>query len=205
MKIAKHQTGFTLIEVLIAAALTGILGIGIVSMQYILSQTQVETYKNIINIEEANSSISTLVREVRNIRTADNGAYPIETANDQEMVFYSDIDFDGETEKVSYQLQGSTFTKGVIEPTGFPVTYPQANQKTKTITANARNGALPVFYYYNGDWPTDTINNPLPAPVRLSETKLMRLYLELNTNDSENEDNFVLESYVQIRMLKENL
>jgi prepilin-type N-terminal cleavage/methylation domain-containing protein len=201
----KANDAFTLIEVLIGVGIISIFGLGIVTLQSTLVQTQLSSLRNIYNIEEANTSITTLVREVRNIQTADSGAYPLEKADDQEMVFYSDIDFDGEAEKVSYRLEENSFIKGVIEPVGFPVTYPSANEKVRTISQNVRNSpTTPIFYYYNGDWPADTVNNPLPAPARLSETKLMRLYLELNSEE-ESTDNFILESYVQIRMLKENL
>ena len=88
---------------------------------------------------------------------------------------------------------------------GYPVTYPLANEKVFVITDKVRNGITPVFTYYNGEWPEDTVNNPLPSPVRLSDTKLMRIYLRLNARANEPEKDYILESYVQVRMLKENL
>lgn len=198
------KKGFTLIEILIAMALTSILGLGVLSLQVILAQNRLVVWRNYISIEEANSNVSMLVREIRNLRPADNAAYPLERAWDQEIIFYSDIDFDGHSEKVRYSLSGTQLTKGVIEPTGYPATYPSANEKAKVVTQNIRNGANPIFYYYNGDWPQDQVNNPLPTPSRLSDTKLMKVYLELNT-ENEPSKNFVLESYVQLRMLKQNL
>lgn len=198
------KKGFTLIEILIAMALTSILGLGVLSLQVILAQNRLVVWRNYISIEEANSNVSMLVREIRNLRPADNAAYPLERAWDQEIIFYSDIDFDGHSEKVRYSLSGTQLTKGVIEPTGYPATYPSANEKVKVVTQNIRNGANPIFYYYNGDWPQDQVNNPLPTPSRLSDTKLMKVYLELNTEDDPSK-NFILESYVQLRMLKQNL
>src|SRR3990170_2544827 len=72
----------------------------------------------------------------------------------------------------------------------------------KILTEDVRNGIDPIFYYYNGDWPADTLNNPLAQPVRLSDTKLMKVYLKLNTEDDPSSD-FILESYTQLRILKE--
>ena len=96
-------------------------------------------------------------------------------------------------------------SKGIIEPVGFPVSYPPANEKIVEIANNVRNQTLPIFYYYNGDWPQDTVNNPLLPPARVSNTKLIRVYLRLNSEENEPNRDFILESYTQIRMLKENL
>lgn len=197
--------GMTLVEVLIASAITIIIGLGIVGIQYMISQGQVASFKNYLNIDQTNSIVSTLVRELRNLRPADNGAYPLVEANDQEIIFYSDINFDGKAERVRYTLNGTQLIKGVIQPTGYPATYPTANEKVFTVTGNIRNGTDPIFYYYNGDWPTDTTNNPLPTPSRLSDTKLMQVHLQLNTQANDPRNDFILESYVQLRSLKTNL
>jgi hypothetical protein len=200
----KIKKGFTLIEVLIVGGITVVLAGGLLSLQYILGQTQVSVLKNYTEVDQANANISTMVRELRNIQVADNGAYPLERALDQEIIFYSDYDFDGKTERVRYFLSGTSLSKGVIEPTGFPATYPSAQEKVKVVAADVRNAAVPIFYYYNGDWPADTINNPLDTPTRLSETKLMRVNLIINQTTDTKHD-FLIDSYVQLRALKQNL
>lgn len=199
------QNGFTLVEVLISTVIIVILGGGILTLIFIVSQNRLVTFRNLLNVDQTNAQVSLMVRELRNIRTGENGAYPLEEAGNQEIIFYSDIDYDGQSEKVRYSLSGTQLLKGVIEPTGFPAQYPSNNEKVKVLTDSVRNGDEPIFYYYNGDWPADTVNNPLPQPVRLSETKLMKVNLILNTNKDEPETNFSLESYVQLRMLKQNL
>jgi prepilin-type N-terminal cleavage/methylation domain-containing protein len=197
--------GFTLIEVLVVMAITGVLGLGVLSLQYVMSESQVSLFKNYTNVEEANSNISTLVREIRNTQYGENGAYPLNKADDQELIFFSDYDYDGQAERVRYYLDNTQFSKGVIEPVGSPATYPDAEEKTKVLSENVRNDTTPIFYYYNGDWPTDVVNNPLNTPTRLSETKLMKVYLEINTQANQPERNYILESYVQLRSLKQNL
>lgn len=199
---SKIVKGFTLIELLVTIAITSIFSLGIIGLQRIMTNTQLSTFGSYIDVEQANNGVSTMVREIRNIRAADNAAYPLERAQDQEMIFYSDVDYDGDTDRVRYSLNGTSFIKGVINPVGFPAAYPPANEKVKVITDAVRNGTDPIFYYYNGDWPQDTINNPLPSPTRLSDTKLMKVRLEISTDDN---SPYILESYVQIRTLKENL
>lgn len=200
-----HKKGFTLVEVLVATVLIVVLGLAIVGLQYVLGQSQVFVWRTTLNVDQANANVQSLVRELRTARPGDNGAYPLELVLDQEIIFYSDIDFDNKTEKVRYFLSGSTLNKEIIKPTEYPVSYPPENEKTIVLTDNVRNHEVPIFYYFNGDWPKDTENNPLPLPARLSETKLMYVFLRLNTEDNKPEKDFILESYSQIRMLKENL
>ena len=199
------QQGFTLIEVLVSCVIIIALGIGILGLQKIISQTQTFVFSRYLSVDQANSSMQALVKELRTARAGDNGAYPLELADDNEIIFYSDIDFDGETEKIHYWLEGEDFYKGIIEPEGYPVIYPLENKKTKLISSNVRNGEMPIFYYYNGSWPDDAENNPLPMPARLSDTKIMHFLLRLNNEKDQPDKDFILESYVQIRMLKENL
>jgi prepilin-type N-terminal cleavage/methylation domain-containing protein len=204
-KNSQLKRGFTLIEVLVVGVITGIVGMGVLSLQYIMSESRVSVFRNYINIEEANNNVSIMVREIRNVRPGENGAYPLEKADDQEFIFYSDCDFDGKAERVRYYLDNTQFIKGIIEPVGTPATYPSDQEVLKTLSENIRNGATPIFYYYNGNWPADTVNNPLDTPTRLSETKLMNVYLELNTENDQPDKNYILESYVQLRTLKDNL
>lgn len=204
-KKRNYGEGFTIIEMLVVVAILSLFALVLLGIQIIISQTQVEVWKNYLGANEANSNITALTRELRNTRTADNGAYALVRAQDQEIIFYSDVDNDGQTERIRYTLSGTTLTKGVIEPLGYPVTYPTAQEKVKVVGENIRNGSIPIFYYYNGDWPEDTTNNPLDTPVRLSDTKLMKVYLEINPTANDNRRTFVLESYVQIRTLKQNL
>jgi len=195
--------GFTLIEVLVAATITVILGGAILTVLFITARTRISSFKNLINVDITNQNIDQLSRDLRNLRPGDNAAYPLERARDQEIIFYSDIDYDGSAEKVRYTLTGSQLVRGTIEPTGYPAQYPAASEKIKTLTDYVTNGSTPVFYYYNGDWPTDVINNPLSDPVRLSDSKLIKIYLSIDSGDGG--DDFNLETYIQLRMLKQNL
>jgi hypothetical protein len=57
----------------------------------------------------------------------------------------------------------------------------------------------PIFRYFDGN------NQELPAPSRLKDTKLMKVYLVINVDPNKPPVDFVLESNVQIRNLKTNL
>ena len=203
--ISEASKGFTLIEILIALVITGMMGAALLGLQFIISQNQIVAWQSYISVDEANSNVTSLVREIRTAKESESGAYPLVTASDQEIIFYSDYDFDGVTERIRYFLNGTQFSKGVIEPTGQPATYPSGSEVVKLLSGNVRNGADPAFYYYNGDWPADTLNNPLSTPANLSEIKLVRVLLKLNTDPDDPNNDYILESYSQVRVLKENL
>lgn len=203
--MSKNNSGLTLIEVLVAMALLSLIGLGILSLQYILGQNQVAIINSYKSTDEANLSVTGFVREIRSARASDNGAYPLEIVNDNEIVFYSDGDYDGITERLHYYLSGNNFIKGIIKPEGYPVLYPPNQEKITVLSENVRNAGVPIFYYYNEDWPDDIINNPLSQNSRLANTKMVRIYLRLNTQHNLPDKDYVLESFAQLRMLKGNL
>lgn len=192
----KHKQGFTLIEISVGTAVIVFIGLAIAGLQYLMTQSQVTLLTGSLNVDQANVSLSSLSRELRTARAGEQGAYLLESATDQSITFYSDIDYDGESEKVRYFLDGTAFRKGIIEPSGTPVTYPSNTEQIRTITENARNAELPVFAYFDED--TEITNN-------ISEIRVVGIYLRLNTRDDDTDHDYVLETYANIRTLKENL
>jgi len=57
-----------------------------------------------IAIDEARRGVDAMAKEIREARYGEDGSYPIEKAGGKEFVFFSDIDQDGQTEKVRYYL-----------------------------------------------------------------------------------------------------
>jgi len=87
--------------------------------------------------------------------------------------------------------------KGIIEPTSPPIEYPSSQEKISILSSYVRNTS-PIFEYY------DASGNKIEVyPARLSDTKLMRVFLKINVNPNRAPNDFELESYVQPRNLKE--
>ena len=100
----KNQRGFTLVEtmvtIFILVIITGLV-FGSIAFLY---QTQSFAWQQSVAVDEARRGIKTMVREIREARTGDDGSYPIEKADDKEFIFYADIDKDGATERVRYYI-----------------------------------------------------------------------------------------------------
>ncbi len=87
--------------------------------------------------------------------------------------------------------------KGVIDPTTGPVEYPVENEQISILSSYVRNSP-PIFEYF------DQSGQPISDySARLSETKVMKVYLVINVDPNKPPQDFELESYVQLRNLKE--
>jgi hypothetical protein len=69
---------------------------------------------------------------------------------------------------------------------------------------NIDTSKLPLFTYYNGNWPGDVVNNPLTYWERPLETRLIRVFIPLVITDKDGDHPYQVESTVQIRNLKSN-
>ena len=191
--------GFTIIEVLVAL---GVFVIAILIITaFIINSYKLQnfTYEQSTAISEARRGIETMVKELRETLPGDTGAYPIELAETQEIIFYADFDRDDAIEKVHYWLDGSDFKKGVIEAGGNPLTYNPANEQVETISRYVRNYEDAIFIYRDRDYIA------LNTPADPNEVKLINVYLKINMFENRAPMDYELESDVALRNLKENL
>jgi len=200
-----RKKGFSLIESIIMIFIFGLVMVMAGVFIVYTYRSYNYTFEQIGAINEARRGIEIMVKEIREARYGDDGSYPIKEAGDFQFIFFSDIDKDNATERVRYFLDGTNLKKGIIEPSGDPPQYLLPGEVVSVLSSYARNASMPVFTYYNGDWPSDIVNNPLPTLTRLTDTKLMHVYLKINIDPNRPPDNFELESDAQIRNLKTNL
>jgi hypothetical protein len=199
------KNGFSLIEGIFMIAIFALAMTLLITFVIYIYRAYGYNFEQIAAINEARKGIEVMVKEIRESRYGDDGSYPLEEAGNSQLIFYSDVDKDESVERVRYFLDGANFKKGVVEPSGDPPQYILSGEIVDILSAYVRNNTVPVFTYYNGDWPVDIVNNPLPTLTRLTETKLMHVFLRINVDPNRPPDNFELESDVQIRNLKTNL
>lgn len=205
MKKISDNSGLSLLEVLVAMA---IFIAATVSVLTFINQgffIQNFSLEQTIAIQEAKRGVDVMVREIREAQPADTGAYPIVEADDQQLIFYGDFDKDSAVERVRYFLDGSEFKKGVIEPRTSPIEYVEADEQVTILSRYVRNETDPVFVYYNGDWPGDTISNPLTTPAGISDVRYINVRLNINVRPTVAPSDFLLLTDIQLRNLKDNL
>ncbi len=195
----------TLLELLIA------ISVALIAMEgftYLFIKTW-DTNKFVLEEGMASAAASRatnkIVIQLRAVQQADNGDYPIESADDFDLVFYCDVDDDGVVERVHYFLDqvNDQLNMGVSNPiAGNPVTYPNSDDEVTVVTSYVVNESdNPIFYYYNDDYPGDTVNNPLSTPTNVGNIQMIRVHLFVNINPVHAPDNINIESFVDLRNL----
>lgn len=196
MKLNKKNNAFTLIEMEIAVAIFGLIAVAVSSFIVYIYKT--ERY-NLSQLEAANSArraLELVSEEIRNARQAETGAYAIDTADSQLLIFYSDVDNDGQTEKIRYFLDNKQFKKGVTEPSYTGV------ETVSVIASSVVNNADAIFEYYDENF----IGNeaPLAAPANVTQVKLVKIILKIDKDENISPPVFLIETSAQLRNLKEN-
>lgn len=98
--------GLSIIETIIAIAIFSLM-IGATTAFVVLAWRAVDfSREQSLAIDEARKGVQVLVKEIREARSGEDGSYLLEKAGDQELIFYSDIDNDGQTEMIRYFLGG---------------------------------------------------------------------------------------------------
>lgn len=201
-----YQKGFGLLEIIVVVFLLSVIIMAVVGVQRFVGESYRFSFEEMQAVEEARGGIDIMAKEIREVQPSENGAYPIVKADDQEFIFYADVDQDGQAERERYFLEETQLKKGVIQPTAtIPVDYPQDQEQVSVVASYIRNGMDPIFYYYNGDWPLVEEGNPLSTPTRLKDTKYMRVFLRINIDPEKIPQDFELSSGAQLRNLKTNL
>lgn len=195
--LSENKKGISLIEAIIAIAIFTI-GIEGFSLLFIKTWKQ-----NSFIIEKGTASMAAsqgvqkTVDVIRKARQADNGAYPIVSADENDLVIYSDIDKDGVTERVHYYLSNETLKAGITDPAGTPPAYPPEDQTVNNVANYIVNTSTPVFSYYDSD------NNLLTAPANVNNVRMVKIHLETNANPAHFSNNVDFQSFATIRNLKE--
>lgn len=211
MPLCKHirtrsLKGLTLVEMMAAifVVAAGMLGFTLLfSSTWKTNKFVIETGVTAVQVNRALNEVTT---NLRKIRQADNGDYPIEAGDDFDLTVYIDVDGDGVTERVHYWLDAANdqVKRGVTDPVaGTPPTYPAGDTTVTTIANYIVNEASePLFYYYNENYPGDTVNNPLATPVDIQSVRLVRVHLRMNIDPIKAPENINVESFVELRNLE---
>ncbi|MDO9231334.1 MAG: prepilin-type N-terminal cleavage/methylation domain-containing protein [bacterium] len=203
----KKLEGLTLIEMMMSIA---IFTMGIAGFTLLFSKTW-QTNSYVLQMGQssmtASQGVNKMVDYIRRATQAEDGSYPIKTADADSLTIYSDYDKDNTVERLHFYKSGQNILLGVTDPAEiFPRNYASGDQQIITLVSNVVNGNdEPFFYYYNKDYPGDDINNPLVAPVssHLAEIRLMKIYLEVNTRPSSTANDVKIQSFVELRNLND--
>jgi len=205
-KIFYSQKGLSLVEMLVAIAIFSLILLGTLQLIKYIYKNYGYAMEQGLSLNDVQRGLKILVNDIRGARQADSGAYAIVSADEFDFIFYADIDKDNITERVHYYLQNQAIKKGITKPSGTPPSYPSEDQTTTTLISHVINTvSQPLFYFYNTNYPADQVNNPLQVPVgSLDAIRMVKVDIYYNLNPYRAPDNVRLESFAEMRNLKDN-
>jgi len=181
-KKIKDSKGFTLIEVLLVAMLMFVV-ISMLSATYFLA---INTSRG--NIESATSGSdarNAAYRISKDLREADS----LETAEYNNIIFYSNIDTDVELEKVNYRL---------VSEDGYYNLYRKIDDgQAKIIVTHIVNNNL-FTYYEDINTPVDGMSTPVVVSD-LDKIKIIKICIYIDQSGVESPRTMKLETAVSLR------
>ena len=199
----KNNKGFTILEVVIVMAVLAI-------VIFAMSTFQVDVFKNTKSLQESLSAtqelrivLKKIINEIRPAEPSATGAYIIALAQKDFITFFSDIDDDGLVEETRYFLDGSDLKKGVITPSGSPLSYNPLDEIINIVLQDVVNPNDEIFNFYDKNYPEIT-SDPLVEPININEVRLVEITLTVNHDPNRSPDPLTNTSQVSIRNLKDN-
>jgi type II secretory pathway pseudopilin PulG len=199
----KKQGGFSIIEMIIVIFILTLISILVVNFQLDIFSLNRLSSDNLNIQTNLRQSLKTLTAEIRSAIPSTLGAYPLVQTSTSSLVFYTNTDSDTLVEKVRYFLDGQTFKKGTVKPTGSPLTYNPANESFKTLADNVTNSETAIFDYYNTDY--DGTSPALSQPVDSGLVRLIKVTLIIDEDVTKLPPPVSITTQVTPRNIKDNL
>ncbi|MBI5229733.1 MAG: prepilin-type N-terminal cleavage/methylation domain-containing protein [Candidatus Magasanikbacteria bacterium] len=195
-----NSSGFTLLEVLVAMGLFIMIITGVTSFITMTFKSNDIIYTQLSAQKDARSALSGMVKEVRNADSSSIGSYLIDTAASSTLSFYSDINSDTFRERVRYFVSGNLLKKGVMSPSGTPLTYNPANEVVTTVAHDLIPNSQPFQYFdatYNGNGV-----GFLAQPVNVTDARYIRITIVIDQKPNVAPVPLTASTEVEIRNLK---
>ncbi|PLX26584.1 hypothetical protein C0581_04090 [Candidatus Parcubacteria bacterium] len=201
--IYKNKTGVTLVEVIISIGIFSIITFGANWLIVNSLRSNTVIWEQLTTQSEGRKVLKQVVNEVRKAEESSVGSFPIAIASDNELAVYANVDSDSFRERIRFWLDGTTLKRGIIKPSGNPLSYTQTEHVVEIAheVKNIEQG-VPVFVYYDEAY-TGT-QSALTSPISLTDIHVIRVQLELEKDPTKTPVPLHVESLLNIRNLKTN-
>lgn len=201
--IPMHRTplsflrGFTLMEMLTVVALTGLVGVGVLSMIAYFYRSNAFLLEATTAVDSASRGLNESLAALREASYGEDGSYPILAAATTSVTFYGDLDVDSSVERVRLYVSGGTLYRGVTDAAGNPPSYSGQTEANTTIATWVKNApTTPVFRYYDED------GTELTGAIDVARVRSVRTRLDVDINPYRAPNILVLEGAATLRNLQ---
>jgi prepilin-type N-terminal cleavage/methylation domain-containing protein len=198
----KIKKGFSLVEILVAVFITSLIIAAVGAFQRDVFYLNDVIQSGLTSQNDARKIIRPMVDEVRSASESSLGSYPLAITASSTFAFYSDIDNDSLKERVRYFLDNGDFKKGVIKPSGNPLTYNSSNEKIIEVVHDVIN--TDIFTYFNSSYDGTSSSTPIAQPVSPAVVRLVKIELIVDKDPKRSPAPITVGTQMSIRNLKDN-
>jgi len=201
----KHnsKSGFTIIEILVSIFILTLIGLAVSSFVKDIFSLNRITSDSLTAQDETRRALKTMSAEIRTASPSSLGAYALAQSAMSSFTFYSNVDDDSFKERVRYFLDGTTLKKGIIKPSGTPLTYNPADEAVSELIHGVANATTSIFSYYDKNY--DGTNQALIEPIDIATVRLVKITIVTDKDPQTPPGPMTLTTQISIRNLKDNL
>lgn len=192
-----------MIEVLVSIFILTLIGLAVYSFQKDVFSLNRIISGSLTAQDEARRALKSMSAEIRTASPSSLGAYALAQTATSSFSFYSNIDDDAFKERVRYFVDGTTLKKGVIKPSGLPLTYNPANEVITELIHDVANTATSTFSYYDENY--DGTTQALAEPIDISAVRLVKITVVIDRDPTQPPGPITLTTQINMRNLKDNL
>lgn len=203
MTLKTNNRGFSLIEVLVVIGLFIMFSTAIAELLMWGNHGKDVVFEQLSKQNDGRIASQDFLNDLRRASYSSIGAYPIQLASANQIIFYSNVDTDSWKEQVRYFISNTTLKRGIIKPTGSPLNYNSANEVV-TEVAHDLNNTTTIFYYYDQNYDGITNTSSMSMPIDISKIRMVGIKLWLDLRPNVSPAPLYLEGKTEIRNLKAN-
>jgi len=201
----RSKSGMTLVEVIVAISIFTIAMLAITGGATQLYKINGYTISQAYQVDYARRGTDSLIRDIREMTYADDGAFPLSIMGEHRIGFFSDIDRDDNVEYVEYELVGvgsTTLEKRIYNSSGVAPFYNFSSpDETYTLSEYVQNASFgsSTFMYYNS-------NGVIASSTTLvTDIRYVQAQIIVNVDPVRDPGQYMLRSSAALRNLKDNL
>ena len=202
MKHLTQQRGVTLTEIVLVIGIAGAVVVGAITASNDSFRLGDIFSGNLSSLDDARRLLRPMASELRAMLPGEDGRYAIQAATETELTFFSDVDHDGDAERVRYFVESGTLKKGVIQPSGNPIGYTGSESVAQLIKDVTNSGSEPVFTFFDSDY--NGQGSPLAFPVTIADVRLVKIDITIDKTTLHDPPPVTVSTQVSIRNLKDN-
>ncbi|MCX6781769.1 MAG: prepilin-type N-terminal cleavage/methylation domain-containing protein [Candidatus Magasanikbacteria bacterium] len=202
-KLATFPKGFTLIEIIVTISIFLLVVGGFTAIFIFSFRSRAVIMEQLLTQTEGRRIVQDFVNELRSATQSSIGAYAIEKAENNQIIFFSNIDTDSYRERVRYFLDGTNFKRGITKPSGNPMVYNTSTESAVIIAHDVINPTTtPIFKYYDQAYTGSQAS--LTMPVSITQIRIVAVHLIMEEDPNLSPAPFVVQAKAEIRNLKGN-